>query len=143
MKTVRSLPGLPLSPIEETNPRYDSDCLKEFGKIIDQKLDNFKEEIKGAQDTLLNLEIPASDAFNASEVVIRDEASALMDHAERSVELAMKAKERIRNKVYGVCFTCKPSHLIPKEELRLAPFRTKCIKAKKAEPPIVTKRGSH
>lgn len=130
--------------VEKT--RYSDEELEEFRKIILQKLEKARENLKALRDAYTGLNdndvSDTSPTFkmleDGSEVLSKEENSRLAARLEKFIRDLEAALVRIENKTYGICRVT--GKLIPKERLMVVPHATLSIEAKqkltKKEPRI-------
>ena len=119
--------------------KYTASELKEFEKIILEKLKRAKEDLgilraatandsdNGTEDTS-----PTFKAFEeGSTTLSKEENIKLAERQAKFIRNLNNALIRIENKTYGVCRVT--GKLISKERLRLVPHATLSIEAKKAQ----------
>ena len=117
------------------NLRYNDEDLIEFKKIILDKLEAAREELKYYQDQMKNAGNGTDDTSNP--YITLEEGTATLEKEQLS-QMAVRHRKyidnlengliRIENKTYGVCRVT--GNLIPKERLRLVPHATLSIEAK-------------
>ncbi|MCX7696215.1 MAG: TraR/DksA C4-type zinc finger protein [Bacteroidales bacterium] len=130
--------------VEKT--RYSDEELEEFRKIILQKLEKARENLKVLRDAYTGLNdndvSDTSPTFkmleDGSDVLSKEENSRLAARLEKFIRDLEAALVRIENKTYGICRVT--GKLIPKERLMIVPHATLSIEAKqkltKKEPRI-------
>ena len=119
--------------------KYSIDELKEFKKIILEKIKRAKEDLEilraatandsdnGTEDTS-----PTFKAFEeGSTTLSKEENIKLAERQAKFIRNLNNALIRIENKTYGICRST--GKLISKERLRLVPHATLSIGAKKAQ----------
>ncbi|MCC6599536.1 MAG: TraR/DksA family transcriptional regulator [Crocinitomicaceae bacterium] len=116
--------------------RYNDSDLKEFEKLIHEKLEQAKSDLEELRQSLShegdNSTDDTSPTFkmmeDGNDTMSREEVAQLAARQEKFITSLENALLRIKNKTYGVCrITGK---LIPKERLRLVPHATLSIEAK-------------
>ncbi len=132
--TVKATAPVGTANMEPIKSRYSDEELKEFDKLIDDRILICEEQIESFQGQLEALsEDPGNkiksleDGTNAQE---RENVSNLLVRQLKLLRLLQNAKSRIKNKVYGICR--ETGKLIPKERLRAVPHATLSIEAKQA-----------
>ncbi len=121
---------------QEEKTRYSTEELKEFEKIIDEKLNKAKEELEYIKSTLSRKDDPGTDNTVGSTKVLEDGAdtiekenlSQLAARQQKFINQLENAKARIKNGTYGICIDT--GKLIPKERLRAVPHTMHSIEAK-------------
>ena len=119
--------------------RYNDNDLKEFKRIIDNKLEEAQEDLKLLRGQLDHSDDHGTDdtgrSFNmmedGSETMSREEMAHLAVRQEKFIRNLENALIRIENKTYGVCRVT--GTLIQKARLNLVPHATLSIEAKKAQ----------
>lgn len=119
--------------------RYADKDLKEFRKIIEEKLIEAKEDLQLLKGQLDHSDDHGTDdtgrSFNmmedGSETMSREEMAQLAARQEKFIQALQNALIRIENKTYGVCRST--GKLISKERLKLVPHATLSIDAKNAQ----------
>ena len=119
--------------------KYTASELKEFEKIIQEKIKRAKEDLEilraatandsdnGTEDTS-----PTFKAFEeGSTTLSKEENIKLAERQAKFIRNLNNALIRIENKTYGVCRVT--GKLISKERLKLVPHATLSIEAKKAQ----------
>ena len=116
--------------------RYNDAELQEFKQIIQDKLDQAREDyeiLKSAitqsesndtQDTSPTFKVLEEGAATLS----KEEAGRLATRQAKFIQHLQGAMVRIENKTYGICR--ETGKLISKERLRAVPHATLCIEAK-------------
>jgi len=117
---------------EETKKRYSDEELREFEKIIDQKLAEARVQLNYYLKHIRSIQESTETTLKAySENTIVRELNEYTTYAERMRKLIQhleKAKLRIKNKTYGICR--ETGKLISKERLKAVPHATLSIEAK-------------
>jgi RNA polymerase-binding transcription factor DksA len=121
---------------QEEKTRYSAEELKEFEKIIDEKLTKAKEELENIKSVLSRKDDPGTDNTVGSTKVLEDGAdtaekenlSQLAARQQKFIIQLENAKARIKNGTYGICIDT--GKLIPKERLRAVPHTMHSIEAK-------------
>lgn len=119
--------------------RYADKDLKEFRKIIEEKLVEAKEDLQLLKGQLDHSDDHGTDdtgrSFNmmedGSETMSREEMAQLAARQEKFIQALQNALIRIENKTYGICRST--GKLISKERLKLVPHATLSIDAKNAQ----------
>lgn len=119
--------------------RYADKDLKEFRKIIEEKLIEAKEDLQLLKGQLDHSDDHGTDdtgrSFNmmedGSETMSREEMAQLAARQEKFIQALQNALIRIENKTYGICRST--GKLISKERLKLVPHATLSIDAKNAQ----------
>lgn len=103
--------------------------------LLEKKIAEKEIEIGEAREAIRSNLKATKDIVFSSEAEIVNVSQIQLDKATQYRGDLERAVERMRNRVYGVCYSCDPAHphLIPIEELKLVPTRTKCIEGKKRE----------
>lgn len=122
--------------MEKNKTRYSDEELQEFKEIIEQKLEEAKEDLNILQSALSYKDDNGTDdtgrSFNmmedGSDTLSREEQAQLALRQEKFIESLKNALIRIQNKTYGVCRVT--GKLINKERLKLVPHATLSIEAK-------------
>ncbi len=117
------------------NLRYNDDDLQEFKKIILDKLEAARGELKYYQDQMKNAGNGTDDTSN--QYITLEEGSATLEKEQLS-QMAVRHRKyidhlenaliRIENKTYGVCRAT--GGLIARERLRVVPHATLSVEAK-------------
>lgn len=116
--------------------RYSDKELQEFKKIIDRKLGEAMNDLKGLKSSLSHSDDHGTDDTSPSFKIMedgsttlsREEVAQLAARQEKFVQHLENALVRIQNKTYGVCRVT--GKLIPKERLKAVPHATLTIEAK-------------
>lgn len=119
---------------------YSKEELEEFRLIIEEKLEEARQEYSVQQDSLKNTTEVAADGYNltefGSEMSDREQAEMLLSRTGKFINALERALVRIENGSYGRCkITGK---LIPKERLKLVPHTETSIEAKLQQNTVVT-----
>jgi len=122
--------------MEKDKTRYSDEELQEFQEIIEQKLEEAKEDLTILQSALSYKDDNGTDdtgrSFNmmedGSDTLSREEQAQLALRQEKFIESLKNAFIRIQNKTYGICRVT--GKLINKERLKLVPHATLSIEAK-------------
>lgn len=113
--------------------KYNASERKEFGKLIDKKLEIANEQLNYYMDQIKEMsESPENKIKGLDDGISTVETERLYTMAARQKKLIQhldNAKLRIQNKVYGVCRVT--GKLISKERLKAVPHATLSIDAKK------------
>ncbi len=123
-----------MSQVEKT--RYSEEELKEFEVLIDQKLDNAKEELESIKASLSRKNDSGTDTTSGNSKLMEDGAdtlekeslSQLAARQQKFINQLEGAKARIKNGTYGICVDT--GKLIAKERLRAVPHTRHSIEAK-------------
>lgn len=119
----------------ELKTRYSDHELAEFENIIDSKLAESKEQLEYYVTQLKNLginditKVRGLDDGNGS--LESERLNSMANRVKKHIEHLKNAKNRIQNKVYGVCRIT--GNLISKERLKAVPHATLCIAAKQSQ----------
>ena len=121
-----------MKTLQSEKTRYSDKELKEFEKIIDQKIVKARDQLGFYMEQIKEIG-ESSDAKqkNLDDGTTSAETERLYTLASRQrklIEHLDKAKLRIKNKVYGICR--ETGKLISKERLKAVPHATLSIKAK-------------
>lgn len=116
--------------------RYSDKELAEFKKIIIEKLESAREDLKGLTEAYINNgenDInDTSPTFKVLEegyqVMSKEENARLAARQQKFIASLEAALIRIENGTYGICR--ETGKLIPKERLRIVPHATLSIDAK-------------
>lgn len=115
--------------------RYSDDDLKEFDRLIDEKILKAKTELDYYLTQIKELaENEATKLKGLDDATGSQESERLQSMAARQTKLIKhldNAKLRVKKKVYGVCR--ETGTLISKERLKAVPHATLSIKAKQAK----------
>jgi len=118
----------------ETNEktRFSDEELEEFDKLIDEKLEQAREQLNFYLTQLQDMsENPDSKIKGLDDGLSTTESERLTTMAGRTrkhIQHLENAKIRIKNKVYGICRVT--GKLIAKERLKAVPHATLSIEAK-------------
>ena len=120
--------------------RYSDEELEEFRKIILDKLENAREDLKMLMDAYSHANehdtADTSPTFKVLEegyqVLSKEENSRLAARQQKFINSLENALIRIENKTYGICR--ETGTLIPKERLKSVPHATLSIDAKLSQP---------
>lgn len=120
--------------------RYGDEELEEFRKIILDKLENAREDLKMLMDAYSHANehdtADTSPTFKVLEegyqVLSKEENSRLAARQQKFINSLENALIRIENKTYGICR--ETGKLIPKERLKSVPHATLSIDAKLSQP---------
>ncbi len=120
----------------EERTRYSEEELKEFERLITQKLEGTRNELKYIRETLSKKNDSGTDNTSGNTKLLEDGADTserenLSQLAARQQKYATQLENalvRIKNGTYGVCVDT--GKLIPKERLRLVPHTQQTIEAK-------------
>ncbi len=116
--------------------RYSDKELGEFKKLIEDKLAEANNDLKGLKSSLSHSDDHGTDDTSpsfkimedGSTTLTREEIAQLAARQEKFIQHLENALLRIQNKTYGVCRAT--GKLIPKERLRAVPHATLTIEAK-------------
>ena len=116
--------------------RYSDKELAEFKELILSKLEEAKRDYELLKNTLSHKDDHGTDDTSptfklledGSDVMSKEETSALAGRQEKYIQNLQNALIRIENKSYGICRIT--SRLIPKERLRSVPHATTSIEGK-------------
>lgn len=119
--------------------KYSQEELEEFKTIINEKLENAKEDLQLLVDQLSHKDDHGTDDTSptfklmdeGSEVLSREEINQLAARQQKFIQSLENALIRIQNGTYGVCRAT--GKLIAKERLRIVPHATLSIEAKNAQ----------
>ncbi len=122
---------------DETRTRYSEEELKEFEKLILEKLEKAREEYKILKDTLNRTNDEGTDATSGgntkvledgAETAEKENLSQLAARQQKYITNLENALIRIKNGTYGICSVT--GKLISKERLIAVPHTTQSIEAK-------------
>ena len=116
--------------------RYTDKELVQFKKLIDQKLAEAMNDLKGLRSSLSHSDDHGTDDTSPSFKIMedgsttlsREEVAQLAARQEKFVQHLENALMRIQNKTYGICRVS--GKLIPKQRLKAVPHATLTIEAK-------------
>ncbi len=116
--------------------RYSDADLKEFEELIQEKLEQARQDLDQLKRSLSHEDDNTTDDTSptfkmmedGSETMSREETAQLASRQEKFIRALENALLRIKNKTYGVCR--ETGKLIAKERLRLVPHATLSIEAK-------------
>lgn len=119
--------------------KYSKEELEEFKGIINEKLENAREDLQLLVDQLSHKDDHGTDDTSptfklmdeGSEVLSREEINQLAARQQKFIQSLENALIRIQNGTYGVCRVT--GKLIAKERLRIVPHATLSIEAKNAQ----------
>ncbi len=122
--------------VKKDDKRYSDKDLKEFEKIIIQKLEKAKKELAYIKETLSKKNDTGTDNTSGNLKLIEDSSdtmekenlSQLAGRQQKFIIQLEKALMRIKNKTYGICV--ETGKLIPKARLKLVPHTQHSIEAK-------------
>ena len=122
--------------IQEEKKRYSEEDLKEFEKLIGQKLDDTRSELNYIKESLSKRNDSGTDNTSGNSKLLEDGAdtserenlSQLAARLQKFIQQLDAAMVRIKNGTYGVCKDT--GKLIPKERLRAVPHTQQTIEAK-------------
>lgn len=121
---------------QEERNRYSEEELKEFEKIIDDKLTSAREELENIKNSLSRINDNGTDNTAGNMKLLEDGAdtlekeslSQLAARQQKFISQLENAKARIKNGTYGICIDT--GKLISKERLRAVPHTRHSIEAK-------------
>lgn len=122
---------------DETRTRYSEEELREFEKLILEKLEKAREEYKILKDTLNRTNDEGTDATSGgntkvledgAETAEKENLSQLAARQQKYITNLENALIRIKNGTYGICSVT--GKLISKERLIAVPHTTQSIEAK-------------
>ena len=121
---------------QEERNRYSEEELKEFEKIIDNKLASAREELENIKNSLSRIHDNGTDNTAGNMKLLEDGAdtlekeslSQLAARQQKFIGQLDNAKARIKNGTYGICIDT--GKLISKERLRAVPHTRHSIEAK-------------
>ena len=121
---------------QEERNRYSEDELREFEKIIDNKLASAREELDNIKNSLSRIHDNGTDNTAGNMKLLEDGAdtlekeslSQLAARQQKFISQLDNAKARIKNGTYGICIDT--GKLISKERLRAVPHTRHSIEAK-------------
>jgi RNA polymerase-binding transcription factor DksA len=125
------------SPENDDRTRYSDEELKEFEKLIVEKLDKARGEYKILKDTLSRDNDAGTDATSGgntkvledgAETAEKENLSQLAARQQKFITNLENALVRIKNGTYGICSVT--GKLISKERLIAVPHTTQSIEAK-------------
>jgi RNA polymerase-binding protein DksA len=116
--------------------RYSDEDLKEFEALIQEKLEQARQDLDQLRRSLSHEDDNTTDDTSptfkmmedGSETMSREETAQLAARQEKFIRNLENALLRIKNKTYGICRVT--GKLIAKERLRLVPHATLSIEAK-------------
>ncbi|TNF31895.1 MAG: TraR/DksA family transcriptional regulator [Bacteroidetes bacterium] len=119
--------------------RYSKEELDEFRGIINDKLQQAREDLQLLVDQLSHKDDHGTDDTSptfklldeGSEVLSREEINQLAARQQKFIQSLENALIRISNGTYGICRAT--GKLISKERLRIVPHATLSIEAKNAQ----------
>lgn len=123
----------------ENKTRYSDEELNEFKILIEEKLEEAREDLRQLKQSLSyaddNSTNDTASSFkmmeDGSETMSREETAQLAARQEKFISHLENALKRIENKTYGICRAT--GKLIRKERLRLVPHATLSIEAKQQQ----------
>jgi len=129
-------PIMPRGRKKKEKTRYSDKELKEFEKIINEKLDKAKGEFKALKETLNRTNDSGTDNTAGTLKILEDGAdtlekeslSQLAARQQKFITQLENALVRIKNGTYGVCIDT--GKLISKERLKAVPHTMHSIEAK-------------
>jgi len=117
---------------QELKTRYSDTELEEFKVLIEEKLDQAKNELKyyltQLSDMADNPDAKVKGLDDGIGTAENERLSIMAARQQKLIQHLENALLRIRNKAYGVCRST--GKLIPKERLRAVPHATLSIEAK-------------
>lgn len=119
--------------------KYSDEELEEFRAIINEKLENAKQEYENCRAAVTNADgndtIDTSPTYKVLEegasTLSKEEAGRLAQRQMKFIQNLQSALVRIENGTYGICR--ETGKLIPKERLRAVPHATLSIEAKEGK----------
>jgi RNA polymerase-binding transcription factor DksA len=122
--------------MKESSLRYSAEDLKEFDKIIAEKLDNARKELAYIKESLSRKNDPGTETTaseyrsleDGAESAEKENLSTMAGRLQKFIQQLEFAAIRIKNGTYGICITS--GQLIPKERLRAVPHTQQTIEAK-------------
>ena len=116
--------------------RYTDKELGEFKKLIESKLEEANNDLKGLKSSLSHSDDHGTDDTSpsfkimedGSTTLTREEIAQLAARQEKFIQHLENALIRIQNKTYGICRVT--GKLIPKQRLKAVPHATLTIEAK-------------
>ena len=115
--------------------RYSDEELKEFEKLIIQKLEKAKEELHSLKASIIREEEDTGDNFSSvktledgTDTAEKERLSQLAGRQQKFITNLENALVRIKNGTYGICLNT--GKLIAKERLMAVPHTTLSIEAK-------------
>jgi RNA polymerase-binding transcription factor DksA len=123
--------------VNEEKTRYRDEELKEFEKLIKDKLEKSKEEFRILKDTLNRNNDAGTDSTSGGNTKVLEDGAETAEKENLSQLAARQLKYitnlenalvRIKNRTYGICTVT--GKLIPKERLIAVPHTTQSIEAK-------------
>jgi len=123
--------------VADTRTRYSDEELKEFERLIQEKLEKAKEEYKILKETLNRNNDEGTDATSGgntkvledgAETAEKENLSQLAARQQKYITNLENALVRIKNGTYGICSVT--GKLISKERLIAVPHTTQSIEAK-------------
>ena len=115
--------------------RYSDEELEEFRVLIEEKLNNAKDQLFFYQQQLEDLaDNPDSKVRGLDDGTGTAENEHLVEMASRQQKLIQHLENaliRVHNKTYGICRVT--GKLISKERLKAVPHATLCVEAKKVQ----------
>ena len=118
------------------NKKWSAKDLSSFKKLILEKRDKTKEELKAAKDRAeqmrdasQNNAIYSSHMADASgDHVELEQAYYMIARLEKNLAYLAKALQMIIDGTFGICMSC--NNMIPKARLEEVPHTTKCVDCK-------------
>ena len=125
-----------LNPNGTEKTRYSDAELKEFEKLVVDKLNDARIELVNLNAAIISANENGTDDTSASfkmledgsDTLAKEEAAQLAARQKKFIEQLESALLRIENKSYGICRVT--GKLIPKERLRAVPHTTQSMEAK-------------
>lgn len=117
-----------------TKTRYNQKELKEFAKIIDEKIAEAKEQMSFYVQQLkesADMDNRVRGLDDSSTSVETERLQTMSSRLQKHIQHLENAKLRIQNKVYGICRVT--GKLISKERLMAVPHATLSIEAKQEQ----------
>ena len=137
MPNQRPIAHKPAKSVTEDRSRYSDDELKEFEKLILEKLEKAREEYKILKETLNRNNDEGTDSTSGgntkvledgAETAEKENLSQLAARQQKYITNLENALVRIKNGTYGICSVT--GKLISKDRLIAVPHTTQSIEAK-------------
>lgn len=123
---------MPSTP-SKSKTRYSDDELQEFQALIEEKLQQAREQLqfymKQLSELADNTDAKIKNLEDGTGSAEREQITALASRQKSLITHLENALLRIENKVYGICRNT--GKLIPKERLLAVPHATLSVEAKK------------
>lgn len=120
---------------KSSKTRYSEKELKEFEKLINEKLDKAKAELSTLKSSLTRESDDSGDSFSSvktledgADTAEKEQLSQLAGRQQKFINNLENALVRIKNGTYGICVDT--GKLISKERLRAVPHTMHSIEAK-------------